>query len=224
MDGRDLHVYRDTVVRFLVEEHGFKVSRRQCIRMDGLTRIVEFSPLFATPDAYRFEVSLDLGIPGLSEPRPVKGDRWLVRANAHLASRAKSVYPKPEFVLRADESGIPTAPGVEVVVRRLSEDFLLRYRDPEDLYRMVCKSALRFSRNPNDTDDEFADLQLDPWNTVPRLELAAVYAAFLGFDEDAGRLLREARDSAEAHRLDFDYAITRMEANVESARRRRIEG
>ncbi|MCA2218707.1 hypothetical protein [Jidongwangia harbinensis] len=217
---QDLGTYARASGRFLVDEHGFDFTRRRYTRSDGLLRSVWFLPLNATPDRYLFEVVFDVGIPGISEFGARK-QAYVVRANAPKTALAHPDYPKPPFVLTADDDGRPVAPMVDQVVRRLAGDFLLRYRTPAEFYEMVRDSAVRAADQGAHSDDDFGRLRLDPGNAVMRLELSAVYGAFLGRDDEVAETLALVRAYAPPNRV--DYMIPVVEAGVEAARKARAE-
>jgi hypothetical protein len=218
MQVRDLGRYAEEAGGFLRAEHGFSYAGRRYTRADGLIRSAWFMPLNATADRYIFDVVFDLGIPGVSAFGP-KVQRHVVRAHAQQASRARPDHPAPTFVLRAGEDGRPVAPGVDQVVRTLADDFLLRYSDPAGLYEMVRDSGLIAARDGLTADTEFTRLNLDPFNVIKRLELAAVYAAFLGRDDEVGAMLEVARRHAGSNRV--EYMIPIIESGIEEAKRAR---
>jgi hypothetical protein len=217
MRDRDFDAYVEAAARFLVEEHNFVLSQRVCTRSDALMRSVRFDLLSVTPTSYRFDIHFDLGIPGVTE-FGTKKQLWIVRAYAQLASREEPSYPKPKLILIKGEAVEPAAHRFDELIKRLTEDFLLRYSDPDLLYQMVRNSALEFTRRGMSVHDEFRRLHLEPWNVIVRLELAAVYAAFLGREADVNRILRLANEYAPKYRV--EHAIPRLEANVEAARRK----
>jgi hypothetical protein len=218
--ARDLAAVVKATGRFLIEEHGFAVSKRRYTRLDELLRSVWFVPLFATKELYRFDVLFDLGIPGISRFSP-REQEWIVRAHAQQVSLWEPTYPRVKFVTPPIGGGL-VDPAVDEVVQRLAVEFLLRYRTPTELYTLVRNDALAFAVHGMGVDNEFKRLKLDPWNAIVRLELAAVYAAFLGFKDDLVAILAQARDTAERDRV--GYAIPRIEAGVESAMRAREPG
>jgi hypothetical protein len=218
MQVRDLGRFAEEAGGFLREEHGFSHAKRRYTRTDELIRSVWFMPLNATADRYLFDVVFDLGIPGVSAFGP-KAQRHVVRAHAQQTSRANPDYPTPTFALRAGDDGRPVAPGVDEVVRTLADDFLLRYPDPVSLYDMVRDSGMIAARDGLTADTEFTRLNLDPFNVIKRLELAAVYAAFLGRDDEVSATLEVARRHAAPHRV--EYMIPIIESGVEEAKRAR---
>jgi hypothetical protein len=219
MQVRDLGRFAEEAGGFLRAEHGFSYGKRRFTRTDELIRSAWFMPLNATADRYIFDVVFDLGIPGVSTFGP-KVQRHVVRAHAQQASRANPDYPVPTFVLRAGDDGRPVAPGVDEVVRRLADDFLLRYRDPIALYEMVRDSGMIAARDDQAADTEFSRLRLDPFNVIKRLELAAVYAAYLGRDDEVRAILEAARQHATSHRV--EYMIPIIEDGVAEAEQARV--
>jgi hypothetical protein len=218
MHGRDLARYARDSGRFLVEEYGFTLSGRRYTRSDELIRSCWFTPLNATPEKYFFDVLVDVGIPGISAFGP-REQTHVVRANAQHAARGGPDSPRPEFRLIAAENGRVIAPGADDVVRQLVDDLLLRYDTPAELYQMVRASALLAVEQGARTDDDFGRLALLPPNAAGRLELAAVYGAFLGRDDEVAELLAVVRQYAPAHRV--EYMIPRIDAGVAEARQAR---
>jgi hypothetical protein len=218
MRDRDLARYARESGGFLAAEHGFTRSGRRYTRTDGLLRSCWFTPLNATPETYTFDVLIDVGIPGISAFGP-RTQEHVVRANAQQAALGHPDYPKPEFRLVADDAGRPVAPGVDEVVRRLAGDVLLRHETPAALYQAVRASALRSVAEGGRTEDDFGRLRLWPVNPAGRLELAAVYGAFLGRDDEVAEILALVRDYAPAKRL--DYMVPRIDAGVAEARKAR---
>jgi hypothetical protein len=64
-------------------------------------------------------------------------------------------------------------------------------------------------------DNAFKRLKLDPWNAVPRLELAGVYAGFLGRVDEANLLRDLATDFAAKNGV--EYAIPGIDSNLKKA-------
>jgi hypothetical protein len=219
MRAQDLARYARECGGFLAGEHGFVLAGRRYTRSDELLRSCWFTPLNATSDRYVFDVLVDVGIPGISSFGP-RAQIHVVRANAQQSAQGHPDYPRPDFVLTADGDGRPVAPGVDVVVRRLAADLLLRYATPADLYEAVRASALRSAREGARSDDDFGRLRLWPVNPGGRLELAAVYGAFLGRDAEVAELLEVVREYAPAQRI--DHVIPEIEAGVAEARLARM--
>ncbi|HET6531341.1 MAG TPA: hypothetical protein VFH03_12140 [Actinoplanes sp.] len=219
MQTRDLGRFAEEAGGFLREEHGFSYAKRRFTRTDELIRSAWFMPLNATADRYLFDVVFDLGIPGVSAFGP-KAQRHVVRAHAQLTSQSSPDYPTPTFVLRAGDDGRPVAPGVDEVVRQLTDDFLLRYPGPVALYEMVRDSGMIAARDGLTADTEFSRLRLDPFNVIKRLELAAVYAAYLGRDDEVRAILEAARQHATSHRV--EYMIPIIEGGVAEAEQARV--
>jgi hypothetical protein len=65
------------------------------------------------------------------------------------------------------------------VCEQSAGEFLLRYWTAEELCLWVCDCALDIVRDPRSSND-FRRLRLQPFNVVGPLELARVYAAYLG--------------------------------------------
>ncbi|MEV0175401.1 hypothetical protein AB0I00_30315 [Streptomyces sp. NPDC050803] len=186
----------------LKRDHGFSGKGRTVIREDHLLRAVAFHPeKTAARGKYRFDVTLSLGLPGLSSVAAARRE-WVVSASLGKLYRLR--YPgKGRFELAGDESDIEVERAVTSLLSDVCSEFLLSVPGPEELLELLRDKG------------EFKRLDLWPWNELPRLELASVYCAYLGREEQANQLMEEAIQCA----LDggMDYAVGRVRANVEHA-------
>lgn len=196
----------------LVAEHGFRRSGRRFTRDDGVLRSAWFRPGASLPGEFHFEILFDLGISGIST-FSTTAQTWIVRASAGRI-RLDPDQPRLELKLTGDD--------VELLDRLrercaiVYRDLLLRHDTAEDLYRWLADGALGFHAD-HTIQDDFARFNLQPRNMVPRLELAAVYAAHLGHLEDADRIAELA--VAEARRIGLRYAIPGIRQSVADATR-----
>lgn len=207
----------DKAAVILCAEYGFTRSRAG-------TRFVDQSPLlrsvwlhptsFAGPGGYCFDVLLDVGIPGLSAFSS-RDQRWVVRASGSDIRSDR----RGHFELTGAESDLAEE---EIALETLTSglrQFLQVCGTPQDLYAMVEVNAVAFLERGMQADNEFKRLRLQPWNVVPRLELAAVYGAFLGDDAGAERLIALAVEHAARKRI--DYTIERARDSIQFAQTQR---
>ncbi|MET7931542.1 hypothetical protein ABZT43_48595 [Streptomyces sp. NPDC005349] len=187
---------------FLKREYGFRVKGRIAIREDRLLRSVVFHPeKSATRGAYRFDVTLNLGLPGLSL---VSASRrvHVISASLGKISRLRD-STKRRFELTGESSDDAVISDVLSLLSDLCSDFLMSMSGPSDLLDLL------------DNSEEFKRLDLWPWNELPRLELASVYYAFLGQEE----LAYQWRERTVQCALDggMEYAVERVRVSVEEA-------
>ncbi|NEA62369.1 hypothetical protein [Streptomyces sp. SID12488] len=196
---------------FLKREYGFRVKGRIAIREDQLLRSVVFHPeKTATKGACRFDVTLNLGLPGLSSMSPTRRI-YVVSASLGKISRLRDPA-RGRFELTGENSDTEVISNVLSLLSDLCSDFFISLPGPSDLLDLL------------DNPEEFKRLDLWPWNELPRLELASVYCAFLGKGELASQWEGPAIQCA----LDggMEYAVERVRANVAEAleARRRASG
>ncbi|MGA5444272.1 hypothetical protein ACPCKW_32905 [Streptomyces griseoincarnatus] len=192
----------------LKSQHGFRVRGRTVIREDRLLRAVVFHPeKTANSGAYRFDATLNLGLPGLSTVSASRRE-FIVAASLGKIYRLRNPG-KGRFELRGDDSDSEVEFAVRSLLADLRSEFLLAISEPVDLLGLL------------EDEDEFKRLDLWPWNLLPRLELACVYSTFLGMDEQASRLVERAIRCAREDGM--EYAVARIHANVQKAKRAREE-
>jgi hypothetical protein len=174
--------------------------------------------LFHSDERLTLDILFDLGIPGLSTFSS-KTQGWVVRG---YGSRIHRCLEGRSIKLRF-ESGSPPEPvfdAINSLVDRAGREFLLRYEEPEQLYAMVRDSALTSLRDRS-APNEMNRLDLEPSNVVGQLEIAAVYAAFLGLVGEAEDLSGEAIHVA--GKIGVDYAIPTIRENVLRATERHAQ-
>jgi hypothetical protein len=96
------------------------------------------------------------------------------------------------------------------------DEFLLKYRTVDEFYLWVRTNALKLFHDPR-ADNEYRRLKIQPFNVVGPLELAGVYAAYLGRTDDSIVLQNSAIEFVTTH--DMEYAIPRIIANIAEAAR-----
>lgn len=191
-----------STVEPLKSEHGFHVKGRVAIREDELLRAVAFHPeKTATSGSYRFDVTLNLGIPGLSSVSASRRE-FVVTASLGKIHRLKD-SGNGRLELTGGESDSAVESTVRSLLLDLCSEFLLAISEPCSLLRLL------------EDENEFKRLDLWPWNLLPRLELACVYSAFLGVDKHTDKLLERAIKCAREGNM--DYAVDRIHMNVRKA-------
>ncbi len=189
---------------YLVDGQGFKLRNSRFTKVDGLARSVWFWPAKnATAALYSFDVLLDLGIPALS-PISAKAQEWVVRASCDKAYRRLELTPRLRFAFQSDVYDPAVEEAVLTAMRAISEAFFLRLDTPRELYEFVKRNAEEFASTGMAADNEFKQYDLMPWNAVPRLELAAIYGAYVGHSEEAAVL--EANAIAHATKYGIDHS------------------
>lgn len=200
---------------YLLAQHGFTLRNSRFTREDQLVRSVWFWPAKnATAQSYGFDVLLDLGIPLLS-PLSDKAQEWVVRASCDKMHRKLTVAPRVKFAFQHGDYDSGVEEVVLTTLRVMCDEFFLKLQTAEDLYRFVKRNAEEFGQFGMGAENEFKRFDLMPWNAVPRLELAAVYAAFLGRVDESQALRAEAVAYAEKNGI--DYMIPTISANIERA-------
>jgi hypothetical protein len=191
-----------SAAEFLVEEHGFVLANARFTKVDQLARSVWFWPTrSAAADVYSFDVLMDVGIPELS-PITSKAQEWVVRASCEKAYLRLWEPPQLNFQFQGGNYDSALEAAVLAVLRRICDDFFLRLDSRQQLFDFVERNAREFFELGMAADNEFKRYDLNPWNVVPRLQLAAVYAAFLGRTAAAAELSAHAIVYAEKHRID----------------------
>ena len=207
----------DRAAGILCAEHGFTRSRggTRFVSETPLLRSVRLDPMpFAVPGSYCFDVLFDLGIPGLSTFSP-RAQTWVVRACGSKVRSGRGGH----FELTGGDGDLAEEElALETIMSGLAE-YLQACATPRDLYAMVEANAVAFLEQGMQADNEFKRLRLEPWNAVPRLELAAVYGAFLGEDAAADRLAGLAVERAALKGI--DYTVERARESIRFARARR---
>jgi hypothetical protein len=186
-------------------EHGFTRKGRLLIREDSLLRAIAFRPeKTATKGAYRFDVTLSLGLPGLSTVTALRRE-WVVSASLSKLHRLRNEGSGRFELTGREEEDEGVEETVLALLSSLCAEFFLSVGEPVDLLSLVVDDPEKFKR-----------LDLWPWNELPRLELGSVYAAFLGL-EDQAEILKENAIRC-AIDGDMDYAVNRVQDSVQNAR------
>jgi hypothetical protein len=199
----------------LVRDGGFKTAgRRQYARDDGLLhRHLWFAPSSSLPGSFGFEVYLDLGLNGLSVfTRRVY--TWVIRCHGNnLRDQSLPLIP---FELTGEvEHDLQVRDAVAAICAFGYEHFLLRHKNAEELYAWIRAEALRSTEKPRPPGD-LLWYSLSPANTIPALQLASVYAAFLGRAEESAELENAMTQYAMTNRME-DY-MPRCRAEIMQAR------
>jgi hypothetical protein len=199
----------------LTRDHGFQANGRMFTREDDeLIRSVRFAPGSSTARSFRFEVICNLGISGVSSVSP-KSAEWVVSCNlSHVP--ASGDLPKTWFELTKGPGDDAVERNVTLICAHVFDNFLLMHESAEGMFLWVRDNALEFLGDPQ-ADNDFKRLRLWPWNVMPRLELAGVYAAYLGRKEDAEYLESVATGYAKTHGM--RHAIPVMHANIATVAR-----
>lgn len=197
----------------LARDHGFRAhGGRSFTREDELIRSARFAPGASLAGSFQFEVVCDLGISGLSSISS-KSSEWMVRCSVSHVPRDDGL-PRSGFELTGAPEDEVVVQDVAKICKVVFDRFLLRHETADDMFLWVRDNALQFLDSPQ-VDNDFKRFRLSPWNIVPRLELAGVYAAYLGRSEDAERLRDAAIQYARTHGL--RYAIPTVSANIAAA-------
>ena len=194
----------------LVNEHRFQRTGYRFIRDDGVMRSAWFKRGTSTRGEFHFDILFDLGLSGLSTFSS-EAQAWVVRADA---SGMRSAPGQRRLKLRLTGDDEQLASGLRQLCSVIYDDFLLRHDTSEDLYRWVRQSAISFSAD-HTVQDDFARFELQPWNAVVRLELAAVYAAYLGDLDDATQLVTLAAERARS--IGRRDAVVKIQQSVADA-------
>jgi hypothetical protein len=192
----------------LVQGEGFTRTGRRFVREDELIRSASFMPV----GLGRFEIVFGLGISGISVAMP-KNEKWMVSC---LASqfRPKEVPARAWLTLTKGAYDEEVKKHARRVCECVVDEFLSKYRTVDEFYLWVRASALELFHDPR-ADNEYRRLKLQPFNIVGPLELAGVYAAYLGKADDSIMLQNSAIEFASSHGI--DYAIPRVIANIADA-------
>jgi hypothetical protein len=212
---RNLDQLSTAAAGLLVDEFGFSRNKLRFIREDSLARSAWFVPgKHASKATYNFELILDLGLPGLSAITSA-AQPWVVRASAEKVYRKRTPAPRVKFAFRDGIYGNEIESVVLEMLRVVADEFFLKLRSPDDLYEFIRSNSLDFLREGMAAENEFKKLDLMPWNVLPRMQLAAVYAAYLGRSDDALELEQELAEYAAKNRLEYLMAGVRESiANV----------
>jgi len=199
---------------FLADQ-GFRRAGGAWRREDALLRGVTVSQHQSLDDAVSFFVTFDLGIPGLS----VLG----ARTSQHVVRCAGDGFARAvlgltdSFELHKTGGDEELLAGVRRTAEAVCDQFLLRYSNEQELFEMVYTAAKEFLSRGLASSDEITRLQLSPWNVMKRLELAGVFAAFLGRRAEAAEVVRLAQAHAAGRNAGLDYLLPELVANVDSA-------
>jgi hypothetical protein len=159
-------------------------------------------------------VLFDLGVPGLTTVSS-RAQTWVVRGSGSAIRSDR----RGHFELTGADSDLAQE---EIALKTIAfglRQLLQICTTPQDLYAMVEANAMSFLERGMQADDEFKRLQLQPWNVVPRLELAAMYGAFLGDDAGADRLITLAVQHAARDRIDYTVEQARERVRFAQAQR-----
>lgn len=208
----------DAAAVLLCTEHKFTRSRAgvRFVSESPLLRSVWLHPMsFARPGSYCFDVLFDLGMPGLSL-FPPRAQTWVVRGSGSGIRSDR----RGHFELTGADSDLAVEEAALEAVNSGLRQFLHAYSTPPDLYAMVESNAVEFLERGMQADNEFKRLHLHPWNAAPRLELAAVYGAFLGDDDGADRLMTLALEHAAREHIDYTAERARESIQLAQTQRR----
>lgn len=204
-------------VRKSAKELGFTGRGSFFLKQDALVRAIQIATMQKGSGFASFDLLFDLGIPGISNFTP-KAREWGVRCygkNVPLDSNLGVL----RFSLVGDSGDEAVVEAASSCLQRACDNFLMLYENPGALYRFVSESALQFVDLGMELDDEFRRLRLEPWNVMKRLELAGVYASFLGLRDDANSVEAAARRYVESNK-DLQYLLPEIQGSITAARRR----
>jgi hypothetical protein len=205
-------------VRKAAKELGFTVRGSLAMREDSLIRAIQVDMMqnISPPGTASFDLLFDLGIPGISVFAPCARE-WVVRCHGRKFPLGDGPA-KESFALTG-------GPGDEKVIensisclREACSEFLLRYEDCYALYRFVRDSAIGFADLGMELRDDYRRLSLEPWNALRRLELAGIYAAFLGLHDEADSIETIVERLATVKR-GLDIYLPQIHENIAAARR-----
>lgn len=206
-------------IRRLAKEAGFAARGSLLVKEDSLLRIMQVDVLqnASSPGHIRFDLLFDIGIPGLSTFTP-RSRKWVLRCYGSKLPDAEGEVGG-DFVLTGEPADDSVRRSATSRTRQACEEFLMRFEDRNSLYRFVRDSALQFLVDGMELQDDFKRLQLHPWNALARLELAGVYASFLGLEKEADSIQEAAERFATGKNKDLDYLLPRIRENISEARR-----
>lgn len=190
-----------TAAGFLVNEHGFsRTGPRAYARDDGLLgRRVWFTPGTSLPGSFRFDVLFALGLNGLSDLAKPRQLSWIVGCSGS-AQRDESL-PRLRFALTGDaDHDLAVRDAVTRACRYVCDEFLLRHQTAEEFYQWLRAAAAESTLRPRPLDD-LRKYHLDPSNSIPSFQTAAVYAAMLGRDAESAELEELAVEYARAGKM-----------------------
>jgi hypothetical protein len=195
----------------LVHRLGFTRDGRMFLRKDELVRGVFFRPGIQG----RFGIEFRLGIADISETSPGV-ERWVMLCSASQL-RPDDVPAVAWLRLTKGAYDAEVRKASAAVCTRVAKEFLVKHETRHELYHWVHSSALQLLKDPR-AENEYRRLKLDPHNLTRLLELAAVFAAYLGLSSDAGMLTQVATEYAAEHGV--DYVIPGIITNVVAAGKR----
>lgn len=206
-------------IRNFAKDAGFTVRGSLLVKEDSLIRTMQLDVLqnASTPERTRFDLLFDVGLPGMSA-FTARSRKWVLRCYG------SKIPGNPEA---ADEDFVLTGESTDTQVRQVAmsrarqacEEFLMRFQDDRSLYLFVRDNALRFATEGVEPHDDYRRLQLYPWNALARLELAGVYASFLGLEKEADSLQEAAERFVTEKNKNLDYLLPQLRANIADARR-----
>jgi hypothetical protein len=214
---KNLNSLADAIGSVLVDGAGFSRDKLRFTRADGLDRRVWLIPgKNASSATHPFELIFDIGMPKLRE-LATDAQPWVVRASAEKVYRKSTPVPRVKFIFFDGIYDDDVERVVIDVLRHVCDEFFLTMTGPEELYDLVRRNALTFLWDAMAAENEFKRLDLMPWNVVPRLQLAAVYAASLGHSVEASELENEIVTYAGKNRL--DHLLTGIRQSIATASR-----
>lgn len=204
-------------IRRLAKEAGFAARGSLLVKEDSLLRIIQVDVLqnVSSPGRIKFDLLFDLGVPGLSTFTP-RSRKWVLRCYGSKLPDAEGKVDG-DFVLTGGPADNSVRRSATSRTRHACDEFLMRFEDGISLYRFVRDSALQFLVDGMELEDDFKRLQLHPWNALARLELAGVYASFLGLEREANSIQEAAERFATGKNKDLDYLLPRIRENISAA-------
>ncbi|WP_157734892.1 hypothetical protein [Pseudofrankia inefficax] len=198
----ELRIVAKVVSDLLVKECEFTKKGNLFLRRDsGLLRTAVVSrSKWSHPGSFGFDVSLNLGIAGLSSSSAARSE-WVVSASLNKIHRMRTKSTVGLEISGDPDEDAGTCSELSDVLRSVSSEFLLRSSGPADLIDLVCNGVADFKR-----------LDLWPWNELPRLELACVYLEFIGETQAAAELQTKAGEVAASSGV--DYFPSRLQKNI----------
>jgi hypothetical protein len=182
----------DVVSNLLVKEFGFAKSGHFFLRTDDLLRsAVVTRSKTSIPGSYRFDVSLNLGIIGLSSSS-ARSSEWVVAASLDKINRMRRGTTRRFEITGILDQDSRVELELADVLSSVCDEFLLGVDGPAELVDLVLNGQREFSR-----------LDLWPWNELGRLELACVYLEFMGERRAVDQLQEKAIQMASANGVDY---------------------
>lgn len=205
-------------IRNFAKDAGFTVRGSLLVKEDSLIRTMQLDVLqnASTPERTRFDLLFDVGIPGISA-FTARSRKWVLRCYGSKIPGNPEATDE-DFVLTGESADTQVRQVAMSRARQACEEFLMRFEDDRSLCLFVRDNALRFATEGVEPHDDYRRLQLYPWNALARLELAGVYAAFLGRETDADSLQEAAERFVTGKNRNLDYLLPDLRANIAEAR------